>query len=49
MDYIYSGINRLVEPHSYMYTKFEGPVFINKYLASRFTIIEEINGANLRV
>ena len=41
MDYIYSGVNRLVEPHNYMYTKFEGPVFINKYRSARFTVIEE--------
>ena len=44
MDYIYSGVNRLVEPHSYMYTKFEGPVFINKYRAARSTVIKESLG-----
>lgn len=35
MNYSYSQHNRLEEPHSYMYTPFEGAAFLGYYLSSR--------------
>lgn len=35
MNYLYSQINRLEEPHNYMYTPFQGEAFLQSYQSSR--------------
>jgi len=40
IDYEYTQVNRLDEPHSYMYTKFEGHDFLNSYFDNRKINIE---------
>lgn len=39
MSYPYSQINRLEEPHSYMYTPFQGEVLLQSYQSSRMAIV----------
>jgi hypothetical protein len=40
IDYEYTMVNRLDEPHQYMYTKFEGHDFLNSYFDNRKNKIE---------
>lgn len=40
IDYEYTQVNRLDEPHRYMYTKFEGKNFLNSYFKNRRNNIE---------
>lgn len=35
MNYIYTATNRLLEPHSYMYSKYGGERFLHSYLKDR--------------
>lgn len=39
MSYLYSQSNRMEEPHSYMYTQFEGEAFLRAYQSSRMGVI----------
>jgi hypothetical protein len=39
MSYIYSKDNRLINPHNYMYTPYQGIEFLQSYESSRMTII----------
>lgn len=39
MSYPYSQSNRLVEPHNYMYTPFQGAAFLQSYQSSRMTVV----------
>lgn len=39
MIYPYSQINRLEQPHSYMYTSFEGEALLQSYQASRMAVL----------
>jgi hypothetical protein len=41
MSYIYSEVNRLEEPHNYMYTPFEGDGLIKKFAESRRKFLAE--------
>lgn len=40
MSYLYSQVNRLEEPHNYMYTPFQGAAFLQSYRESRLLIIQ---------
>lgn len=42
MSYPYSQVNRLEEPHSYMYTRFQGGGFLDLYLSSRMAVINRL-------
>lgn len=39
MSYLYSQINRMEEPHSYMYTPFQGEALLSSYQSSRMAVI----------
>lgn len=39
MSYPYSQINRLEEPHNYMYTTFQGEAFLQAYKSSRMAVV----------
>lgn len=39
MSYPYSQINRLEEPHSYMYTPFQGEALLQSYQSSRMAVL----------
>ena len=39
MRYQYSQINRLEEPHNYMYTPFQGEALLQSYQSSRMTVL----------
>ncbi len=38
MSYLYSQINRLEEPHNYMYTPFQGEALLQSYMSSRAAV-----------
>ena len=40
MNYIYSNINRLKEPHNYMYTPYQGIALLQSYESSRMAVID---------
>lgn len=39
MNYPYSQLNRLEEPHAYMYTPFQGEALLQSYRSSRITVV----------
>ena len=39
MSYLYSQINRLDEPHNYMYTPFQGEAFLQSYQSNRMAVL----------
>jgi hypothetical protein len=39
VNYSYSEIDRLVEPHNYMYTPFLGEIFLRSYQSSRMAVM----------
>lgn len=39
MSYPYSQTNRLAEPHSYMYTQFQGEALLQSYQSSRMAVV----------
>lgn len=42
MSYVYSQINRLKEPHSYMYTPFRGDALLQSYQSSRMLVLRRL-------
>lgn len=43
MIYTYTEENRLLFPHKYMYTTFEGDAFLKAYVDDRLTILKQMN------
>jgi len=46
MNYIYSQVDRLKEPHAYMYTQFRGEEFLEAYLSSRLDVLNRCAGGS---
>lgn len=44
MGYVYSEVDRLKEPHTYMYTPFEGAGFLDSYFTSRMACLRKAAG-----
>lgn len=42
MGYVYSEVDRLKEPHAYMYTPFEGAAFLDSYFSSRMACLDRV-------
>ncbi len=45
MTYVYSQINRLEEPHNYMYAPFQGRALLQAYQLSRMTVVRRCGAA----
>ncbi len=45
MSYPYSQINRLEEPHNYMYSPFQGDALLQSYQTSRATVLRGLSAA----
>jgi hypothetical protein len=48
MTYQYTDVNRLVQPHSYMYTSYQGKAFITAYLKDRKEHIQRFKVLELK-
>lgn len=49
MNYLYTSVNRLLEPHSYMYSPYAGEEFLQSYLADRVERLFSITASTPKV